>query len=276
MAKCIHCGNPVGFLRNKHADCVQKYEEGKKDIVAMISQAISTPTLLETVSNQINEICYKSYIPDSERHGLLVDGWSSAVDCCLDDSIIDEAEEKQLLELRDRLSLSREELDKNGSFSRVVKATVIRDLLNGIIPQRVEIDGSFPINFQKSEQIIWAFPSVAYLEDKTRRQYVGGSQGVSIRVMKGVYYRVGAFKGHAIDRTERVQVDTGWLVITNKNIYFAGVTKSMRISYAKVISFQSFSDGVGLIRDAANAKPQIFVTGDGWFTYNLVTNLAKL
>ena len=52
------------------------------------------------------------------------------------------------------------------------------------------------MNFQKGEQIVWAFPGADYLEDKTKRQYVGGSQGVSIRVMKkAVYYRVGAFKG---------------------------------------------------------------------------------
>jgi hypothetical protein len=30
------------------------------------------------------------------------------------------------------------------------------------------------------------------------------------------------------------------------------------------------------MRDAANAKPQFFITGDGWFTYNLVTNLSQL
>jgi len=35
-----------------------------------------------------------------------------------------------------------------------------------------------------------------------------------------------------------------------------------------------YSDGIGIHRDAASAKPQIFVTGDGWFTYNLVVNLA--
>jgi len=46
--------------------------------------------------------------------------------------------------------------------------------------------------------------------------------------------------------------------------------------YAKIVSFEPFSDGLGLVRDAAIAKPQIFVTGDGWFTYNLVTNLSRI
>jgi hypothetical protein len=114
------------------------------------------------------------------------------------------------------------------------------------------------------------------LQDKTKRQYAGTSQGVSVRVMKGVYYRVGAFKGQAIDSVERIHVDTGWLVITTKNIYFAGPQKSSRIPYSKIVSFMPFSDGVGFIRDGANAKPEIFVTSDGWFSYNLVTNLSQM
>jgi hypothetical protein len=148
--------------------------------------------------------------------------------------------------------------------------------LNGVIPQRVSVNANLPINLQKGEQIVWAFPAADYLEDKTKRQYVGGSQGVSVRIMKGVDYRVGAFKGQPVERTERVHIDTGWVVITNKHIYFAGSARSLRIPYSKVVSFLPFDDGIGIIRDAANAKPQIFVTGDGWFSYNLVTNLAQL
>jgi hypothetical protein len=48
------------------------------------------------------------------------------------------------------------------------------------------------------------------------------------------------------------------------------------VPYPKIVAFLPYDDGVGLIRDAQTAKPQIFKTGDGWFTYNLVTNLAQL
>lgn len=274
MGNCIHCGKSAGLFRSKHEDCAKKYEEGKDWVLATITE-FSASSKLDLLPSRINELCENAYIPNSEKNELLVKGWTSVVDGFLNDSVLDEAEEKQLLELQNSLSLSREELDKEGAYSRIAKAAVLRDLLNGVIPQRIKIEGSLPINFQKNEKIVWAFPNVDYLEDKTRRHYEGGSQGVSVRIMKGVYYRVGAFKGHAVNRTERVHADTGWLVITDKHIYFAGRLKSMRVTYSKVISFQPFSDGFGLIRDAANAKSQIFVTGDGWFAYNLVTNLAQ-
>jgi hypothetical protein len=115
-----------------------------------------------------------------------------------------------------------------------------------------------------------------YLEEKARRLYVGRSRGVSVRVMKGVYYHTAGFKGYPVDRTERLHVDTGSVAITTKHIYFSGPRRAFRVPFAKIVSFEPFSNGLGFIRDSASAKPQILVTHDGWFTYNLVTNLARL
>ena len=153
----------------------------------------------------------------------------------------------------------------------------MRDVLNGEFPQRkVNVTGPLAPNLQKGEQIIWAFTGSKYLEDKTRREFVGGSQGVSIRVMKGVYYRFGSFKGHTVEQTKLVHIDTGCVALSNKHIYFTGPQKSIRIPYTKIVTFQPFTDGIGVILDNATAKRLIFVTGDGWFTYNLVTNLSRV
>ena len=35
-------------------------------------------------------------------------------------------------------------------------------------------------------------------------------------------------------------------------------------------------DGSGIMRDAQTAKPQKFITGDGWFVYNLAVNPGQL
>ena len=43
-----------------------------------------------------------------------------------------------------------------------------------------------------------------------------------------------------------------------------------------IVSFEPYSDGLGVMRDAQMAKPQTFITGDGWFVYNLVVNLAQM
>jgi len=276
LANCTYCGKPAGFLRSKHSECEQQYKNGKERIAAEVFRAIKGTESFDALEKFVSEIEKSHFVPSSDRNVLLVKGWEASVNQFLDDNILDEREENRLVEFKERFALSQQDLDRNGALTKTAKAAVLRDVLSGIIRKHVSVDGSLPINFQKGEQIVWVFPGSDYLEDKTKRQYVGGSQGVSVRVMKGVYYRVGAFNGQPVERTERVHVDTGWVVLTNKHVYFAGPAKSLRIPYSKVVSFLPFSDGVGIIRDATNAKPQIFVTGDGWFSYNLVTNLAQL
>ena len=41
-----------------------------------------------------------------------------------------------------------------------------------------------------------------------------------------------------------------------------------------IVDFEPFSDGFEIMRDAQSAQPQAFKTGDGWFAFNLATNLA--
>lgn len=283
MGSCIYCGKPAGFLRGKHKECEEQHQQheraiqrGREFILCEAAGAIQTGECYDKLIQKITSIEQKSEVPNTERNSLLVRAWETAVDKFLDDGILDEVEEKRLLGFKEHFGLSHDELDKNGALTKTTKAAILRDVLGGSIPQRITIDGNLPINLQKGEQVVWAFPNCKYFEDKVRRTYVGGSKGVSVRVMKGVYYRTGSFKGRSVEHTERVHMDTGLVAITNKHIYFAGSAKSTRIPYTKIVSFEPFSDGIGVMRDAATAKAQTFVTGDGWFTYNLVTNLAKL
>jgi len=283
LGNCKYCGKPAGFLRGKHVECDEQHQQrerviqgGRQRIAVEVLRAIKGSENFDSLEKTIAEIEQSSFVPPAERKALLTTGWENSVEQFLEDGILDTTEEKRLVEFKKRFALSQSELDRNGALTKTAKAAVLRDVLSGVIPQRMSFNGNLPINLQKGEQIVWAFSGSKYLEDKTRRQFVGGSQGVSVRVMKGVYYKVGAFKGKTVAHTERVHIDTGWVVVTNKNIYFAGPRKSVRLPYAKIVSFEPFSDGIGVMRDIATAKPQIFVTGDGWFTYNLVTNLSQI
>lgn len=276
MGKCKYCGHSAGAFRNKHKECESKYVDGKQQIYREIINFIKDEKPFNELKSSIEQIETASFIPESETKEMLVRGWECTINDFLEDGVLDEFEESRLMKFSDHFNLSNHELDAHGCLTKTVKAAVIRDILNGIVPERISNASSLPVNLQKNEKIVWAFDGTSLLEDKTRRQYVSGSRGVSVRIMKGVYYRVGAFKGHSIETTERVQVDSGWLIVTNKNIYFIGSRKSMRIPYKKIVSFDPYSDGIGIMRDSSNAKMQIFINGDGWFTYNVVSNLSQM
>lgn len=275
MANCKYCGEAAGFLRYSHKDCENKFNEGRSQIASQALATLRGDCDFERLKTNVAEVARTSLVPPLEQQEIIASAWIGAVDQFLEDGLLDAEEEKKLATYKEFFLLNDADLDKSGALTKTVKAGVLRDLMEGKIPQRVSVDGGVGLNLQKSEQIIWAFPQTEYLEDKTKRTYVGRSHGVSVRVMKGVYYRTGAFKGHPVEHTERISHGAGLMVLTNKHIYYHGA-KVFRIPFSKIVSYEPFSNGIGITRDAANAKMQLFVTGDGWFTYNIISNISTL
>ena len=124
--------------------------------------------------------------------------------------------------------------------------------------------------------LFWVIDVVNYYKTVTRRERQGTSHRLSIGVARGVYYRPGTFRSRAVEWEETVQQDTGLLGFITKHIYFSGPKKKFRVRYDRIVGFEPFNDGFGIMRDAQTAKPQAFKTGDGWFAYNLAVNLAQM
>lgn len=296
MGSCVHCGKPAGLLRSIHKECRAAHEAKKaaeqRDIEAAkelefqrvkanerfadeLKGLIQGDTPLIAIDAMLTDRIAAGTLQPEERKRYLVQAWLSAVDAYFEDGALSEAESDRLGAVIERFALPPQELDRDGALTRVAHFGVLRAVLAGT-PVLLDHTGGVPVNLQKSEGVVWVFNGVTYLEDRVRRQYQGRSQGMSFRVMQGVYYRVGAFKGEPVFSTERVLVDKGSLVVTTKHLYFVGPSKSLRIPYSKIVAFDQFSDGIGVTRDAQTAKPQIFVTGDGWFACNLIQNLAQM
>jgi hypothetical protein len=276
VGDCRYCGKPAGWFRQQHKECDAKHHAGCEQILALAQDAIRNSGDLGTMEARAREVASSSYVQDGTVPALLVKAWENAVNAVLEDSVLSVAEETALERAQKHFGWRQDELDKNGTYTTVVKNGVLRDVLEGKVPTRFRFEGQLPFNFQKDERLLWAFGGVKYYEVRSRRSFVGGYQGVSVRVARGLYYRVGGFRGQPLVSAETVLADTGILGVTQKQLYFTGAAKSFRVRYDKIVSFTAYSDGIGFQRDAATAKPQSFQTGDGWFAYNLITNLANL
>ena len=202
--------------------------------------------------------------------------WEAAVEGTLEDGLLTLDEENTLARYMELFHLTPEQLNRNGVQTTLVQAAVIRDIAEGVIPQRQNITVRVPFNLMKSETLVWVMDGVDYLEVVTRRERRGSSRGLSIRVARGVYYRPGTFRSRSVEWEETVHQDTGLLGFTTKHLYFSGPKKKFRVRCDRIVDFEPFSDGFGLMRDAQTAKPQSFRTGDGWFAYNLAVNLAQM
>ena len=217
----------------------------------------------------------RTSMSNTHRRQLLVRAWEEAVEGTLEDGLLSLDEDHALAQYANHFDLTQEELNRNRAQTSVVQAGVIRDVANGLVPQRQTITGAIPFNLMKSETLVWVIDGVDYLETVVRRERQGTSHGVSIRVARGLYYSPRQFRSRPIEWEETVHADTGLLGLTTKHLYFSGSRKKFRVRYDRIVSFEPYEDGLGIMRDAQTAKPQTFRTGDGWFAYNLAVNLSQ-
>lgn len=263
------------MLRSAHKECLAAFEKGKGEINDLLLAAAKGKLAASVAEKDVRTIVHDSRIDRATFMQAALKCLEQAIEMALDDGLLSREEESTLAEYVERYSLDKEQLSRNQSYLRLVKAAILRDLLEGKVPTRATFDMTIPVNFQKSEQLIWLFQNAEYLQPRTHTTYQGRSSGVSLRVMKGVYYRTGMFTGNPIKTTEIATIDRGILAVTNKHLYFVGTVKSLRIPFSKIIAFQPYSDAIAVGRDGI-AKQDIFKIDDGWFGYNLVSRLTSL
>ena len=187
------------------------------------------------------------------------------------DGVITQDEDNALNRYLGHFRISTHDVNANGTHTSLIQAAVIRDITQGAILQ-----GQVPFNLMKSESLVWVIQGVDYLETVTRRERRGTSHGASIRIARCLCYRPSTFRSRPVEWEETVHADTGLMGLSTKHIYFAGPPKRLRVRHDRIVAFDPYSDGLGIMRDAQTAKPQTFQTDDGWFVYNLTDNLPQM
>lgn len=276
MGTCKYCGQSAGLFHSKHAECHQRHLNGIACIKSILASCFQLKDDFYLHQNEINRICRESHISSEVCHNVYCESFDSAIEQYLNDGIIDQTEERSVARFMQFTRLSQTALNANKSLEKVVQSKVLQELLNGQVPQpRITISGNFPFLLNKNENMIWLFRDVTLLMQKVRRETVGRTHGMSMRVCKGVYYRTGGFRGHPIETTYMQRIGTGSVCITDKNLYFHCPEKSLKIPFSKILSLDPYSNGLGIQKDGANEKPMFFENLNSWFCYNVISNLKS-
>lgn len=276
MGKCIYCGESAGFLRKKHKECELKFIQGQNEYVELIKSSILEEKDFNAIDKGLQNIRQSSYLTENLHHDLTTKAFDLAVEEILDDGILSAYEEHRVVDFIDNFKVNQDVLNRNGSFTKLRMSSILRDLTEGKLPEfKNKLDGSLPFLFQKSESLIWVFRNVEFYEQRIRTEYRGGSQGVSIRIARGVYYRTSSFKGRPVQFSEMKHIGSGLFALTTKHVYFGSPEKKFKIPFDKLISMEPYEDGIGLHKDGVSAKPQVFKNLEGWFTYNAISNLIQ-
>lgn len=197
-----------------------------------------------------------------------------SIDNALSDNFLSLDEEKRISDFMDFYNISNDEISGK-SLIKITQAALLRDLFEGNINPRVNFP-QLPFNLLKKEILIWVFSPVNISEIKTVKEWKGGNKGVSFKVVKGVYFRVGGTKGRFIENQEYKNLGQGIVAVTNYCVYFkVDNIDAMRIKYEKIISVEADAQNVIIFRDGARSNPICFTTEDAWFLANAIQNATN-
>ena len=276
MADCIYCGQPAGVLKKFHKECRTANVEARSNISVAIERSWFDPGLSSSIKEVIDTLARRGHVQQPQVDELVDQGVVTLVDTALADRVLTADEESQLGAILDGLGVDLDRLQEIGVAESLTKALFLRDLENEILKSRFRYEGDLPIVLGKKEQLLWVFQDVDLLEYKTTSRSVGRSHGVSIRIARGVYYRVGAFKGNRINETSLVHTDSGNCFLSESNWYFSGSVRKLRIPLKSVLSVEGYADGIEISVTATSTKPRIFRLSDPEFTGTALTKLASM
>ena len=279
MPICPYCHSSAGMFRQTHAQCERDYALGVEGLPVAIRDSLVKGESPQQMLTAVKWIAGNSRLAREDVDRLCLQGWNATLDAYLSDGILSDYEQTRLQEAARLLELKEADMIRESIPSKIAMARALAAILAGqATPHAMTRYGydipHLPFLLQSTETLVWAFPSTLYYEEKTRRHRVSQSQGVSMRVAKGLYVRTGSSQGYTVEETGMEYQDVGVLAITTKHIIFAGDSKSVRIPYKKIVVIQPYTDGFGIMRDTATARLQNFVTQRGWFSYNLVRHIA--
>lgn len=199
---------------------------------------------------------------------------NQAAENYMKDGLLSDDEEKKLDEYIYMLGLSTTNLPpqyQGSEISRIEQTKMLKQLQKGIIPQT---NIAAPILLGKDEAVLWCYDGVTMWQEKVKREMVGGHSGFTFRIMKGVNYRIGGFRGHPVEHSYMDNAGTGCLYITNKHIIFHSTERSTKIPYKKIIGLNPYQDGMGVQMDGANAKKLVFQGFDCSFVLNIMSFIS--
>lgn len=119
-----------------------------------------------------------------------------------------------------------------------------------------------PILLKRGELCHFSGPAAHHqIKTVTKRMNYGGPTA-SIKIMKGVRWRVGSIAVQRVTTDVMTKLDTGTLYVTSTRLLFDGAKKNTSIPFGKITNFTVFKDGLQVEKEAG--ADQYFLGASDW------------
>ncbi|MGH6710924.1 MAG: hypothetical protein ACREEK_18365 [Bradyrhizobium sp.] len=276
---CPICGKPVAISLSAHTECKAALANAKSDIQSVFVGFVanlddsSTPSpvaLQESVSTRAQILC----LTQNAIREVVQAGYNAAVRAVFADRDLSDKELDRLEAIRSSFDFDLKATLDPATVVMMKQVAVLRELKQGRLPNAPARSETRLLVLKKGEQVIWEFGNITRLEMTTDAQYVGRSQGISVRIISGVSYRFGASKGRKVETNVLKNCGLGTLSITNKRIQFLSQTGNKSVSIDDIDVVDRYADGIGVA--PKRGKAQIFKGIETAFAAELILAVAGL
>jgi hypothetical protein len=277
MADCVFCGMPAGFLRSKHSECAAARTESLEKLPQIFSRYINlaeAPDRTDQLQTTVEATAKEGFFSAEEFKPEVIKGLSLAIRAVTDRSSLTAMELTRIQEVMKQFRLETVDMEASGVIDLLLQGLVLHDLDKEPLRTRLHIEGSIPINLKKEEIILWIFKGVSRLEPKISVSYYGKSQGVSLRLAKGVSYHAGVSRSQRIETPTLSSKGSGDLYITSNAVYFVSSLGGYTVAHKKISAVEQLSDGVSV--EPSSGKSQFFLLGTPRFAAELILKIGSL
>jgi len=251
MAKfCQKCGKKLSFFASgvlcRDCEIARKAELARVEAELYAELFEIEKEIVEThdVTEQQLELLKKQ-----DKNSLL-ELYSNIYDQFESDKELEEVEIETLWKIQEAFSLTNEDVKFDERIRPYIYVNMIRK--DGKLPSAaLQIEGGGQVILKKQEIVHFADSAVLKELKSVSLGYSGGSHGISFPIAKGVRYRVGAHRGHAVKEDRFVETSQGFLLITNQRLFlhpYAG-HKPLSIPLNKILAYQCFDNGIEVYKE---------------------------
>ena len=246
----------MGFLTGLSDEiaAARQHSKDKKEFLDEIVREAAKGKLTDVQMDEIHARYKQLGLSPDDLRGARADAYSAALKAAESDGMLTAEKEAELGKLQQFLMIPDSEIASQKK--ELARRRLLWEVQNGTPPAI----GVPNLILQRGETPYWSEPASLFEERVVNRRYEGASQGMSFRIARGVYYRVGAQRGNLIVDKAVLPVSSGAFVITSKRVIFQGDAKSFALRLDKLLSLNLFRDGIHFSDD--KGKPHMVKFAD--------------
>ncbi len=147
----------------------------------------------------------------------------------------------------------------------------LTSLQNGKIT--ITSSNASPVILKKNEKLSIVMYNIILQEPRAVRQTHAAYGGPTIRVAKGVSFRLGGASARSESHEEIRNIDQGSLILTTKRLIFIGSKRTTNIDLRKIMAIEAYTDGIESQRE--NKQKTEYFKGTNKTSVNFTMNGRK-